>query len=147
MEGIIKWIKGFRGPRGEQGMAGFTGQGGPQGIRGDVGPKGSSGSKGPQGEPGPRGDHGKQGGQGPQGARGLPGKESLELRISKIPVDTVQAGDTLVITSPKRLSEEVTTQIGTQLRERFKGIEDVKILMLEGGLEIASVLKERNDED
>lgn len=140
----MKWLKRFRGPTGPIGPTGFNGGAGPEGKQGWPGNDGFKGDRGAPGEPGPKGEKGekgKQGGPGPQGARGLPGRESLELRISRIQVGTVEAGDTLVVNSPDKLSEQTATNIINALKKRFEGVPDLEVLVLDAGMEITGVLR------
>lgn len=126
MELINRWFRLLRGPAGPRGIEGPIGYSGRPGLIGERGPKG-------EGEIGPKGAKGKQGGPGPQGARGLPGHESLELRISRIPVGSVEAGDTLVITSPDKLSPDVAERIKSLVKNRFEGVPDLAVLVFDAG--------------
>jgi len=72
------YIRGCRGPTGQQGPTGAQGPTGPQGLEGPTGPQGLEGPTGPQGLEGPTGQQGLEGLTGAQGPTGDQGPAGLQ---------------------------------------------------------------------
>lgn len=109
---------GFRGPKGDAGVAGpkgdvgATGAQGPQGAKGDtgpagpVGPKGDTGAAGLQGVAGPKGDTGAIGPQGPKGDTGATGPAGSSAAATPLATTAARALGTAAVGTSANAARE-----------------------------------------